>query len=159
MPKNHFKTNLFFVQLKHLKTSFTFGKKWKYRPCYKKVQISNFGLFDILCWPLPPPFWLFPYVGTFFNLMAPLTHVCLNGGVTLKTQIIWRKKIQRGVHTGLWNDCIWQSKLVPKFCTSILKIIIVTPKTFKISSFWIFNIFFLKFFQESIFKYNNFINK
>ena len=29
LPKNHFKTNLFFVQLKHLKSSFTFGKKMK----------------------------------------------------------------------------------------------------------------------------------
>ena len=28
-PKNHFKTNLFFVQLKHLKSTFTFGKKVK----------------------------------------------------------------------------------------------------------------------------------
>ena len=38
LPKNHFKTNLFFVQLKHLKFSlflksstFTFGKKLKIR--------------------------------------------------------------------------------------------------------------------------------
>ena len=27
LPKNHFKTNLFFVQLKHLKSTFTFGEK------------------------------------------------------------------------------------------------------------------------------------
>ena len=27
LPKNHFKTNLFFVQLKHLKSLFTFGEK------------------------------------------------------------------------------------------------------------------------------------
>ena len=54
LPKNHFKANLFFVQLKHLKSSFTFGKKMKINapPSYQKVQISNFGLFDFLCWPL-----------------------------------------------------------------------------------------------------------
>ena len=27
LPKNHFKTNLFFVQLKHLNSTYTFGKK------------------------------------------------------------------------------------------------------------------------------------
>ena len=26
LPKNYFKTNLFFVQLKHLKSTFSFGK-------------------------------------------------------------------------------------------------------------------------------------
>ena len=30
LPKNHLKTNLFFVQLKHLKSTFTIGKKGKY---------------------------------------------------------------------------------------------------------------------------------
>ena len=30
--KNHFKTNLFFVQLKHFKSTFTFGKKMKIKP-------------------------------------------------------------------------------------------------------------------------------
>ena len=29
MPKNDFKTNLFFVQRKHSKSAFTFGEKWK----------------------------------------------------------------------------------------------------------------------------------
>ena len=29
LPKNHFKTNLFFLQLKYLKSTFTFGKKMK----------------------------------------------------------------------------------------------------------------------------------
>ena len=75
LPKNHFKTNLFFVQLKHLKSTFTFGKKWKYSlpPSYQKVQISNFGLFDFLCWPLPPPFGLFPLFVTFSNSEASLS--------------------------------------------------------------------------------------
>ena len=29
LPKNHFKTHLFFGQLKHLKSTFTIGKKMK----------------------------------------------------------------------------------------------------------------------------------
>ena len=29
LPKNHFKPNFIFVQLKHLKPTFTFVKKWK----------------------------------------------------------------------------------------------------------------------------------
>ena len=29
LPKNHFKTNLFFVQLKHLRCTFKFGEKMK----------------------------------------------------------------------------------------------------------------------------------
>ena len=32
LPKNNFKTNLFFVQLKHLKSTFTFGKNLKIWP-------------------------------------------------------------------------------------------------------------------------------
>ena len=48
LPKNHFKTNLFFVQPKHLKSTFTFGKTLKIRtPPYQKVQILNFGLFPL----------------------------------------------------------------------------------------------------------------
>ena len=68
LPKNHFKTNLFFVQLNHLKTSFTFGKKLKKN--YQKVQISNFGLFNFLCWPLP--FWTFSTYCDIFFSMAPI---------------------------------------------------------------------------------------
>ena len=31
LPKNHYKANLFFVQMKHLKSTFTFGKNLKIR--------------------------------------------------------------------------------------------------------------------------------
>ena len=53
LPKNHFKTNLFFLQLKYLKCAFTFGKKmkiWPPPPSYQKVHILNCGLFDIRRW-------------------------------------------------------------------------------------------------------------
>ena len=48
LPKNHFKTNLFFVHLKHLQSTFTFGgKKWKSN--LPKVQILNFEFWQIIC--------------------------------------------------------------------------------------------------------------
>ena len=48
LPKNHFKTTLFSLQLKYLKCAFTFGKKMKIRtpPSCQKVQILSVGLFD-----------------------------------------------------------------------------------------------------------------
>ena len=67
LPKNHFKTNLFFIQLKHLKSTFTFGNP----PSYQKVHILNCGLFDSHCWPFPH-FGLFPLFVTFFNSEASL---------------------------------------------------------------------------------------
>ena len=47
LPKNRFKTNLFFVQSKHLKSAFTFGEKMKIwpPPSYQKVHILNCELF------------------------------------------------------------------------------------------------------------------
>ena len=56
---NHFKTNLFFVQLKHLKSTFTFGRNlniWT-PPSYQKARILNFVLF-------------FPLFEIFFNSEA-----------------------------------------------------------------------------------------
>ena len=44
-------------------------------PSYQKVQISNFGLFDVFCWP-PPPGGLFPLFVTFFNWKASLSVSC-----------------------------------------------------------------------------------
>ena len=50
---------LFFVQLNYLKSTFTFGKKWKYGPppppSYQKVHILNCGLFDFLFLPSLTP--------------------------------------------------------------------------------------------------------
>ena len=40
MPKNHFKTNLFFVQMKHLKSTFPFGKNWKSRLSKKNLNFK-----------------------------------------------------------------------------------------------------------------------
>ena len=44
LPKNHFKTNIFFVHLKNLKCTFTFGKQLNIRTTpfsYHKVTIFN----------------------------------------------------------------------------------------------------------------------
>ena len=49
LPKNHFKTKLFIVQLKHLKSAFLqLGKKWKYGlppPLIKKSTFWTFSTF------------------------------------------------------------------------------------------------------------------
>ena len=57
-PKNHFKTNLFFVQRKHLKSTFTFGKNKNIASptSYQKVQILDFLIF---CADPSPSFWTF----------------------------------------------------------------------------------------------------
>ena len=54
LPKNQFKTNVFFLQLKYLKCTFTFGEKmkiWPPPPSYQKVHILNCGLFYLRHWP------------------------------------------------------------------------------------------------------------
>ena len=61
--KNHFKTNLFFVQLKHLKSTFLFGTNMKIHTS-NPLHILNCGLFDFRRWS--PPFGLFPLIGAFF---------------------------------------------------------------------------------------------
>ena len=79
LPKNHFKTNLFFVQLKHWKSTFTFGGKIKIKPSppsYQKVQISNLGLFDFSWWPLPPFSDFFQFLLHIFIQLAPLILSC-----------------------------------------------------------------------------------
>ena len=44
LPKDHFKTNLFFVQLKHLKSAFTFGNNMKIWPPPLLSKSSHFDL-------------------------------------------------------------------------------------------------------------------
>ena len=65
LSKNHFKTNLFFLQRKYLKCAFIFEKKMKIwpPPSYQKVHILNCGLFDLRSFST---FW------DFFNLNASL---------------------------------------------------------------------------------------
>ena len=43
LPKNNFKPNLFFVQLKHLKSTFTFGKNGERNKTWKWFSISRWG--------------------------------------------------------------------------------------------------------------------
>ena len=62
LPKNHFKTNFSFIQLKHLKSTFTFGEKNEnidFPPLLSKSP--NFDFFG-----------LFPLFVTFFNSNASL---------------------------------------------------------------------------------------
>ena len=56
LPKTHYKTNLLFVQLRYLKSTFKFGKTWKFGtppPSYKK---SKFWILDFLIFGADPPF-------------------------------------------------------------------------------------------------------
>ena len=72
LPKNHFKTNLFFLQLKYLKCAFEFGKTMKIWPPTLLSKSPNFEFWTFWFLELtPPPFGLFPLV-TFFFLMLPL---------------------------------------------------------------------------------------
>ena len=69
--------NLFFVQLKHFKSTFIFGKKWKYSPpppSYQKVQISNFGLFDLLTLTPTPILDFFHFLWQVTSVRGPISY-------------------------------------------------------------------------------------
>ena len=75
LPKNHFKTYLFFVQLKHLKSAFTFVKTLKIWPPPLLSKSPHFELWTF--WFLGTPFGLFPLFGIFF-LWLPLRIISNN---------------------------------------------------------------------------------
>ena len=66
LPKNHFKTNLFFLQLEHLSLHLHFGQTWKswIPPLLSKVDILHCGLFDFWHRPLPSS-----PVGLFYTIL------------------------------------------------------------------------------------------
>ena len=76
LPKNHFKTNLFFLQLKYLKCAFTFGKKMKIWPPPPLLSKSpHFELWTFWSPALTPSPLLdfFHFLGHFFLfLILPL---------------------------------------------------------------------------------------
>ena len=112
LPKNHFKTNLSFVQLKYLKSIFKFGKNlkiWTPPPLNKKSKFwildylkkkfypEDFWVvktyYDICCWS--PPFGLFPLFVTFFFRWLPLvTSSLLKLLIAAKNWNIWYKREQ-----------------------------------------------------------------
>ena len=65
LPKNHFKTNLFFVHLKHLKFAFTFGEKNKNMASPPLVKKSTFWIMDFWFPEVIHPFWTF---STFWDI-------------------------------------------------------------------------------------------
>ena len=73
LPKNHFKTNLFFLQLKYLKCAFEFGKKMKIWPPPPLLSKSpNFEFWTFWFLELTPPLLdFFHFLWPFF-LMLPL---------------------------------------------------------------------------------------
>ena len=73
LPKNHFKTTLFSLQLKYLKCAFTFGKKMKIRTPPPLVKKSKFWILDFLIFGADPspPFWTFSIIWDFFFWMLP----------------------------------------------------------------------------------------
>ena len=75
LPKNHFKTNLFFNQLNHSKSTFTSGKSWKSGLLPSFIKKSKFWLFFYF-WPwssLPLPHWISSTFWDILFLKAPLT--------------------------------------------------------------------------------------
>ena len=60
LPKDHFKTNFFFVQLKHLKYTFTFGEKMKIEPP-PLIKKSKFRILDFLIFFDDPLMFLLTY--------------------------------------------------------------------------------------------------
>ena len=74
LSKNHFKTNLLFVQLKCLKCAFTFGKKmkkWPPTPLLSKSPHFELWTFWFLAL-IPPPFWTFSTFCDIFFSISPL---------------------------------------------------------------------------------------
>ena len=73
LPKNHFKTNLFCLQLKYLKCAFEFGKKMKIWPPPPLIKKSKFRILDFLMFfSDPPPWQTFSTFCDIFNWKASL---------------------------------------------------------------------------------------
>ena len=78
LPKNHFKTNLFYLQLRYLKCALTFGKKMKIWPPTLLSNSPHFELWTFLFLGLPPPLLLnfSHFLWHFLTWMHPLLFYC-----------------------------------------------------------------------------------
>ena len=127
LPKNHFKTNLFFVQLKNLMSTFTFGTNLKIQtppPLIKKSKFWMLGLIDVRQWSSPPPldFSYFLWRFLFRRLPLPDIFVVFLNGVSFEHHsiVVPQTKALLQFSLLIWREgcCGGQTRTSPEGTTS-----------------------------------------